>query len=105
VNRPVEPVRPEPAVTEVKPDPVVKPPESGAGQPGVVDMKLLLVAMVVALLILAVSAAVLRYVLEITNIGALVVILVILLPFVLVVAGRLTGQDFIGWLGSLLRRK
>lgn len=77
----------------------IKPPS------GEVNIKLLLVATGVTLIILVVTAWVLASLLEIKSVGSLLLVLAVAFPFVLVLVGKLAGQDFIGWLGNLLGKK
>ena len=69
------------------------------------NIKLLLVATVVTLIVLVVAAWVLTSLLEIKSVGSLMLILVIAFPFILVLVGKLTGTDFVAWLGSLFQKK
>lgn len=69
-----------------------------------VNIILLLVATGVTLIVLVVAAWVLTTLLEIKSVGSLILILAVAFPFILVLVGKLAGQDFIAWLGDLLRR-
>ncbi|MCP4429158.1 MAG: hypothetical protein GY803_32125, partial [Chloroflexi bacterium] len=59
----------------------------------------------VTLVILVVTAWVLTGLLEVQSVGSLLLLLAVAFPFVLVLVGKLAGQDFVGWLGNLLGKK
>ncbi len=104
---PVAPTTPPDAAptpdTGVTPEPDDKDKENPT--PPMMDKGLLVLTVVVTLAVLVVVALVLRYILEVQSVGSLVLLLVILLPFILVIVGKLTGQDFLAWLRDLLGKK
>ena len=102
----VLPTNPEPPPPEARPD-EAPPAEPAANQPpsNEPNIQLLLVAAGVTLVILVVTAWVLTRLLEVQSVGSLVLLLAIAFPFVLVLVGKLAGQDFVGWLGNLLGKK
>jgi len=116
-EQPPEEPSPEPEVekpsepkTDLAPplDPKLAEDENTPGtgeKPDRLDIKALLAAALVAVIILVVIAWVLKTILGDQSIGSLVLLLVIVFPFILVLVGKLTGQDFVGWLGQLLSKK
>lgn len=81
------------------------PVEEQTFQPSAMDKGLLVLTVAVTLAVLVVVALVLRYILEVQSVGSLVLLLAILLPFILVIVGKLAGQDFLAWLRDLLVKK
>ncbi len=87
----------EAAETPVEPKPVENK------QTGV-DLKSFLAVTLVSLLVVVVLAWVLKTLIGDQSTGNLVLLLVVIFPFILVLVGKLTGQDLIAWFGQLLGR-
>ncbi|MBE2224612.1 MAG: hypothetical protein IAF02_23940 [Anaerolineae bacterium] len=67
-----------------------------------VDLKSFLVITLISLLVVVVLAWVLKTLIGDQSTGNLVLLLVVIFPFILVLVGKLTGQDLIAWFGQLL---
>ncbi|HRQ40638.1 MAG TPA: hypothetical protein PLD25_22205 [Chloroflexota bacterium] len=102
-NRPPTPPPHTPPDATPTPEPDEKDKENQT--PPIMDKGLLVLTGAVTLAVLAGVALVLRYILEVQSVGSLVLLLAILLPFILVIVGRLAGQDFLAWLQDLLGKK
>jgi hypothetical protein len=96
---------PQEAKDEKDSAPTTTKPEGTQSTANQVSITLLLVATAVTVVILVVAAWVLTSLLEVKSVGNLVLVLAILFPFILVLVGKLAGQDFVGWLGNLLGKK
>ena len=87
------------------PQPAATPASNAQRPASENDSRLLMSAVIAVLAIMVVSAAVLRYILNVTEVSNLILLLLIELPFVLVIIGKLTGQDFLNWLSKLSKRE
>lgn len=102
-----EPAPAEPGPETPVPAPVEKQtePTHPTNPTAQLDWRLLLVATFVTLLVLVVAAWVLSSLMGDTSTTNLIILLVIAFPVILVLVGKLTGQDLLGWFGQLLGRE